>query len=760
MTDQGRAGGAPPNLGPTVVVRSGTSRGGLVDTSAATAIARPQGEHDDPTVTAGATVRARAVATPPSGTTKVPAPQLDLSEVIGVGGMGIVYRARQAELERPIAFKRLIDAPTEEMRARFVREARLTAQLDHPNIVPVHLLDPGADGEPSGYAMKLVEGRTLATLIADARERAARGEPLDDDLALDTRLEHFLKVCDAIAFAHDRGIIHRDLKPANVMIGSFGAVYVMDWGIARPIGRGAAPADETSARDAGPAGTGDAQLTRFGALIGSPQYMSPEQAQGKNDELDGRSDQYALGLLLHELVALSPAVEAASELAAVEGAARGEKTPLHALDTRPGRAPKELRAIVARATALSPDDRYPSVRALADDVRRFLHGDAVHALPEGPVGRLLRFMSRHRRTTLLAFVGVIFAAALAISVTRYRQAARELSVRERGAELTALYGEVARQGHRIDTQLLQLEEALEGLATAAEWALTNPEPADPGPIYFDTDFADPARRPADFTDATKYRWPISVDHMVVGVAPTTDRDAYLPQIRRVLPLADHMRRMIVAAAVGDGKDVSPAEARRILLDRESPIDYAYVDLPEGIHLMWPGMAALPPGYDVRTAGFYQISDHQRGKRWGAPYIDSTTDEKGDDLVLPCTEGLWSPSGEFLGVAGVEITVTKMVETSMVLGGRTTLRTSLLDAQGRKIIDSNDAGKRLVGSGKDEALEFTDFDLPAVSAAIRNGEEGLREVTRDGRRILVAFVRLDAIGWYYVVETDADTLGKR
>ena len=748
MTDLGRPRGEAPHLAPTVVERPSASRSERVDPSAETAIARPHGSPLDP-------------VTPPSGSTTVPAPQLALTEVLGVGGMGIVYRAHQTELGRPIAYKRLIDAPSEEMRARFVREARLTAQLDHPNIVPVHLLDPGSDGAPSGYAMKLVEGRTLADLISEAREQVRRGEPLDDEHALEARLEHFLKVCDAIAFAHDRGIIHRDLKPANVMIGPFGAVYVMDWGIARPIGPSAVAAGDASA-DAPwtPGAEGDGQLTRYGALIGSPRYMSPEQALGKNDELDARSDQYALGLLLHELIALAPAVSAASELAAVEAATRGERAPLGAVDGRPGRPPKELQAIVARATALAPAARYPSVRALADDVRRFLRGDAVHALPEGPLGRLLRFMSRHRRTTLLAFVAVLGAAALALSVTRYRQAARELEVRERGARLTELYGEVARQGHRIDSQLLQLEEALEGLSTAAEWALTQPEPVEPGPIYFDTDFADPARRPADFTDATKYRWPISVDHMVVGVAPGIDRDAYLPQIRRVLPLAEHMRQMIVAAAHDEDADVSPAQARQILLDRDSPIDYAYVDLPAGIHIMWPGMAALPPGYDVRTAGFYQISDHQRGKRWGAPYIDSTTDERGDDLVLPCTEGLWSPSGEFLGVAGVEITVTKMVETSMVLPGRATVRTSLVNEHGRKVIHSSDAGKRLVGSGKDEALEFTDFDLPEVVAAIRAKEEGLLEVTRGEQRLVVAFVRLDALDWYYVVETDASTLGRR
>jgi hypothetical protein len=169
---------------------------------------------------------------------------------------------------------------------------------------------------------------------------------------------------------------------------------------------------------------------------------------------------------------------------------------------------------------------------------------------------------------------------------------------------------------------------------------------------------------------------------------------------------------------------------------------------------------LPPGYDVRTAGFYQISDHQHGKRWGAPYVDSTTDQAGDDLVLPITEGLWSPAGEFLGVAGVEITVTKMVETSMVMTGRTTLRTSLVDARGRKVIDSRDARKRFVASGKDEAIEYSELDLPEIAAAIRESAPGLRELVRDGRRIVVAFVRLESLGWYYVVEVDAATLGAR
>jgi len=699
---------------------------------------------------------------PPIERATLPA-NVQVVDVIGVGGMGVVYRGTQTELDRPIAYKRLLDTHSPDAKARFMREARLTAQLDHPNIVPVHLLDPGGETEPGGYAMKLVEGKTLAKLLAEARELVDAGKPLDDEHDFESRLEIFLRVCDAIAFAHERRIIHRDIKPPNIMIGRFGAIYVMDWGIARPFGADVPdPSYDPLAGETAPVRHSEPNVTRMGAVVGSLAYMSPEQARGENSTLDGKSDQYSLGLLLHELVSLRPVYANLGDITELElqkKVAHGIRPLLEAIDGRPTRVPRELRAIIVKATELNPVRRYDNVRELADDVRRFMRREAVIAWPDGPLDKVLRFIGRHRRTTLTAFVVVLAAATAVIGWSRYRGAQSEIATRERGAALTAFYSDVAHQAHRIDGDLFKMERALEGLATAAEWALVGPEPTgDAARVYFDEDFKDAARRPSDFTKETAYRWPVSVEWPVVLLSPGVARETVLPAIHRLGRLRTHMTSMVVAAAVGDQVTPTAAEAKAIMLQRKSLIDFTYIDLPSGVHMVWPGIDALPAGYEVRTSSFYTMSANKHGTRWGAPYVDSTTDSQGDDLVLPCTRGLWSPAGEFLGVAGVEMTVTRMVETSMVVRSRRVRRASLVTPGGDVIVDSRDANKRFVASGKDEAVTLAPFDLPVIVTAIRAGEQGLRETTRDGEAVAVSFVRLGTIGWYFVVEVDASTLG--
>ena len=658
---------------------------------------------------------------------------------IAAGGMGRITRVRDRRLGRDIAVKESLD---HQARDRFEREVRITARLQHRAIVSIYEAGVFPDGT-SFYAMPILPGKTLQEAIESAPTLAER-----------LRLVPYLRtVVDAIAYAHANNIVHRDLKPANILVGEFGEAVVIDWGLAKDLGGG--PTDDTLEDDDG---SNEPGITRAGTIMGTPCYMSPEQAAGK--ESTPQDDVYALGAIMYTLLAGAPPYWDTTAHDPESLVTETRSVPPSPLTALAADAPADLRAIVERAMSRSAEDRFRSARELADELARFEAGQLL-ASREYSLGELVRrWLRKHRKAATLTGLGVITAALLLVLWVRYRHATDQLALRERGSQITALYSDVARQAYRIDRDLLRMEVGLEGLAAASAWALTGPEPAGEITQYFDVDYA-AGKRPDDFTKLptdTAYRWPVSVDYPVISVAPGVDRAPLLPTIRRLAPIARHIREMVLAAAVGETTKLDAQTARATLLARESPIDYAYVDLPAGVHMVWPGMANLRRDYDVRTASFFTTTVGTRGTRWGVPYIDSTTDRDGDDLVVPCTKGVWSPSGEFLGVAGVEMTVTKMVTTSMRMQTRRPLRTSLVDKDGKKIIDSSQAGKRFTASGRDEALVLSEFDIPEIAAAIRGHTEGVKQIDRDGHAIMVAFVRLDAINWYYVVEVDAATLG--
>jgi serine/threonine protein kinase len=265
---------------------------------------------------------------------------------LGSGGMASVWEAEDAVLARRVALK-VLDAAdgTPERIDRLLAEARVLASLEHPGIVPVH--DAGLLPDGRAYcAMKKVEGAGLAVAAARLPSSSAR-------------LRLFLRICETVAFAHARGVLHRDLKPSNVMVGPFGEVLVMDWGLA--------------------AVAGEARET--GRVAGTPGYMAPEQAGG--EPVDAQTDVFSLGVLLGDLLAVGGG--------------------------RPGRP---LAALVAKATAPGRSARYPDVAALAADVARAVDGEAVSALPEGPFAAGARVLKRHRVALLLVVAYLVVRGLL------------------------------------------------------------------------------------------------------------------------------------------------------------------------------------------------------------------------------------------------------------------------------------------------------------------------------------------------------------
>ncbi|MGE0433094.1 MAG: protein kinase [Planctomycetota bacterium] len=361
---------------------------------------------------------------------------------IGRGGMGAVQAMYDSTVRRDVAMKRmLVTGLSDEAVARFVAEGQVTGQLEHPNIVPVY--DIGADAQGDLFiTMKYVRGRSLRAVIDDARAaRSGKRADAASVFPLNARLDLFRKVADAISYAHERGVIHRDLKPDNIMVGRFGEVHVMDWGLARVIGAPDTAPPATRIK-AGESGMGP--LTQDGAILGTPGYLAPEQVEGAPDDIDARSDVFALGCVLYELLTFTVPFEGLTAFARINALAQRKLERPGARARRGGLphmpVPAELEAIVLKAMAFEPTDRYASVADLTADMDRFRNFAAVSVYRDGLGRRISKWSQRHPGAAIASALSIGFvllagvAGAIGLNVLQQQRAAAEHAQHEQETE--------------------------------------------------------------------------------------------------------------------------------------------------------------------------------------------------------------------------------------------------------------------------------------------------------------------------------------
>ena len=285
------------------------------------------------------------------------------------GGLGAVFVALDEELHREVALKQILDKHADDpvSRQRFLLEAEVTGSLEHPGIVPVYGLGTYADGRPY-YAMRFIRGDSLKEAI----EHFHADDGLKNDtgrrsLELRQLLRRFTDVCNAIEYAHSRGVLHRDIKPGNIIIGKHGETLVVDWGLAKPMGR-VEPGVDSGERTLVPSSASGSASTLPGSALGTPAYMSPEQSEGDLERLGPRSDVYSLGATLYCLLTGKPPFEG-DLVDVIRGVQKGQFPPPRQIDPSIDRA---LEAICLKAMALKPADRYGSPRAMAEDIERWM----------------------------------------------------------------------------------------------------------------------------------------------------------------------------------------------------------------------------------------------------------------------------------------------------------------------------------------------------------------------------------------------------
>ncbi|MEE3371446.1 MAG: protein kinase, partial [Planctomycetota bacterium] len=433
-----------------------------------------------------------------------PSTQHTVTRFLAEGGLGKVYVAQDDELQRAVVMKTLKEAEGEnsEARYRFVQEAQVNSQLEHPNIVPIYQAGRGADGQPY-YTMKYVRGQEYRELIQSYHQHRREGNV--DALELRRLLTLFISTCQAVSYAHNRGVVHRDLKPENVAVGEFGELMVLDWGLAKVLGE---PDTETSHAAVTVADGIDLGQTMQGRIMGTPGYMAPEQASGESDAIEPRTDVYSLGAMLFEILTgeaphallhsydshqiqrwqrreshagTAAGQESVSSLASQHSSGHHENTmkllarviagTVPAPSDIEPTVPRALEAICQRAMRLKIEDRYTTASDLAADVERWLADEPVSVYAGSWNERLGRWMRKHR--TKVQAIGASFAVIALVAVVssvlinNQKQLAVKESQRAVAAEQNASQeADRAKAAERIASQEAARARAAERIAVA------------------------------------------------------------------------------------------------------------------------------------------------------------------------------------------------------------------------------------------------------------------------------------------------------
>ncbi len=329
------------------------------------------------------------------------------------GGLGKVSVAFDQELNREVALKEIRDSLSKDAhaRVRFLAEAEITGRLEHPGVVPGYGLGQFDDGRPY-YAMRLIRGESMQKAIAGYHTTFEKpGSAGEMDLALRSLLRRFIDICNAVEYAHSRGVLHRDLKPGNVMLGRYGETLVVDWGLAKVVESGETLNIDTEPRIV-PGSGGSQDLTQMGAAVGTPQFMSPEQALGRLDLLGPKTDVYSLGATLLSLLTGKSPIDGQTRDEVLTKTTRGDFPSPRQVNPRVAPA---LEAICLKAMARRLDDRYDSPRAIVEDVERWLADEPVSAYREPLRGKLQRW-TRHHRMAVAVVAALLVAASLALGI--------------------------------------------------------------------------------------------------------------------------------------------------------------------------------------------------------------------------------------------------------------------------------------------------------------------------------------------------------
>ena len=641
------------------------------------------------------------------------------------GGQGKISKAVDLSLGCEVALKSLHDklCSDEHARASFLREAKLTAALDHPSIIPIHGLF-GDDANGMHLAMKLISGHTLnaylRTIIRTYEEKGVRR--FNERKSLRNRIEIFLKICEAVEYAHERGILHRDLKLENIMIGKHRETYVTDWGLGM------------SLREA----------EHLKVVNGTPAFLAPEVLTRRS--ADTRSDIYALGIILFELVTLTPAFAEKDLKTLLAQVKEGRHAPLrHRFKCR---IDADLQAIIRKAIDVDPEKRYRKVEDLSEDLRRYLTNDETSARPDHFFGKICRWGVKHRRGMLLATMTVLLLGITGIARTLHREIRWSTEKRFRDQAVGVAYGNTVTTANKLEKSLESIEYRLEQLRmnllfSALKVEMPHDSKCSARFVPIKKYLTDP---PPGFLYSESYRHKIDPDTLCVF--------NYLPgkEINPSLPHYYANTAHFMRDALLDVRGLSKAEAKERLLKVGRPIKKLYFVLEDGTFACAPGSPSdFPDGYFPPERIWYRNAEAAPGRRvWSGPYEDSGIHK---ESMLTCSTRIDGAGGKPIGIAAIDFSLTQLARQMLKseTGAASFLREKMLiNPKGEVIF-------RMTPPERENSPSFSDQRMIRQMLRMKFGT--LLTHAQD-REVLLAFTWLDSINVLYAEALDMEMLVDR
>ncbi len=659
----------------------------------------------------------------------------EIQDKFAEGGQGIISKGKDKILQRYVAIKSLKSdfLDNNEVISNFITEAKITAQLDHPSIIPLYSIQSSSIDQGLHISMKLVHGHTLKELNEDTvllckQYRKTSIKEITQETLIE-RLEDFLKVCDAISFAHNKNIIHRDLKPENIMIGEFHEVYVMDWGIAIPYEK--REEEEYS--------------KKFGSISGTPGYIAPELVVGGIPT--PQSDQYSLGMILFELMTLKQGITGKNIEEIFYKTRDGQ---LETMEHRFSgcKVSKGLIAIIKKSTALIPEERYSSVEELADDIRHFMLNEEIKARPDNITQKCFRLISKHKNlaATLIMMILLCLSGVAIYALIKQNEAEKRSKIR--ALKLVDLHSSIENNAHSIDRHFFHIAHLLSRFADNAVIALKEGKTVKEKNYYPTSQFSNETQLPPGTAYSTAYKRNINLFAFNYSLAPNLKLAKTKLQIKKIATLRPELLRYLVNSDPDAMTLEKFSEGARKALTQGFPIRWMSIALSNGLMMTYPGNKGSGKSFDARERPWYKNTKNSKRQKWSKPYIDAF----GLGVIISASKSLYDDRGHFHGVASLDMTFDYITNTLMKSKARhnSVIARYLINEKGDIILSSNLVSKQLKkAKTTNSEVQFNPFPFPEIKTYINRNKSGQFETINNGSTTLIGYAPVATLGWYYV-----------